>query len=161
MIDMIGLISSAHNNLKEKVALGFEYSSMFDPTYEKTNVTTVNFTKIMRYLSENLLVHFKQEEILIDIIEENVDTTAEEQRVMSKVLLKHKELRAGFDKLKKFISQDKLDYRMIREFSEKSRILLNDLLKHAGEEDETFYPFARDKLSKENLLLLEARIEPK
>ncbi|MDP6157112.1 MAG: hemerythrin domain-containing protein [Candidatus Thermoplasmatota archaeon] len=159
MIDIIGLISSAHNNQREKIALGVEYSSMFGPTYEKSNVTTVNFNKVIKYLSENLLVHFKQEEILIDLIEENVDTTAEEQRVMSKILRKHKELRIGFKKLNEVISRDDLDYEMIREFSEKSRRLLNDLFQHAREEDETFYPFVREKLTTENLLLLEARIK--
>ncbi len=161
MIDIIGLISNAHNNLRENIALGIEYSSMFGPTHENNKVTTVNFNNVMRYLSENLLVHFKQEEILIDLIEENVDITAEEQRIMSNILRKHKELRNGFYKLKKLISQDELDYGMIREFSEESRILLRDLLEHADEEDDTFYPFVRHKLSKENLLLLKGRIDPK
>jgi len=158
MIDIISLISGAHKNVREKIALGIEYSSMFGPTYEKSSVTTVNFTKIMGYLSENLLVHFKQEEILIDLIEENIDTSVEEQRVMSRILLKHKELRTGFNNLNELISRDDLDYEMIREFSENSRRLLNDLFQHAKEEDESFYPFAREKLTTEDLMLLEARI---
>ena len=159
MIDIIGLISGEHNNLRENIALGIEYSSTFGPTYEKSSVVTVNFKKVIRYLSENLLAHFRQEEILIDLIEENVDTTADEQKVMSGILRKHKELRMEFNKLNEFMSRDDLDYGMIGEFSEKSCKLLNDLFQHAKEEDEDFYPFAREKLSPEHLDMIKDQLK--
>ena len=158
MIDIISLISGAHDNLREKIALGIEYTNEFGPTIDGSSVTTVNFNRVMRYLSENLLVHFRQEEILIDVIRENVDISAEEERIISKILREHRRLRMELGKLSEFKFVDDLNYEVIRDFSENSRRLLNDLFQHAKEEDEDFYPFAREKMSPERIVMIEDRL---
>jgi len=158
MIDIISLISDAHDNLREKIALGIEYTSEFGPTIDGSSVTTVNFNSVMRYLSENLLVHFRQEEILIDVIQENVDISAEQEKIISKILREHRRLRMELGKLSEFKFVDDLNYEVIKDFSENSRRLLNDLFQHAKEEDENFYPFAREKLSAEHIAMTEDRL---
>ncbi len=158
MIDIIGLVSSAHDSIREKIALGVEYTSEFGPAVTGSSVTIVNFNKVMRYLSENLLVHFKQEEILIDVIQENMDISAEQEKIIGKILREHRRLRMEFGKLNDFKFVDGLDYEAIRDFSENSRRLLNDLFQHAKEEDEDFYPFAREKMGPEHIAMTEERL---
>ena len=159
MIDIISLISDAHNNVREKIVLGVEYTSEFGPSIMGSSVTTVNFNNVLRYLSENLAVHFKQEEILIDVLQENVDISAEEENIISKILREHKRLRMELKKLNEFKFVDDLNYEVIKDFSEKSRRLLNDLFQHAKEEDEYFFPFARKKLNPEHLKIIEDRLK--
>lgn len=155
MKDLVSMLCDTHETVKEKVAMWLKLI----PAIERFE-TWRKIDGLISFLSECAVKHFEDEEILIDVIKKHVNLTVEEQQMMSKFLREHEILLAKLEKLKEIASKcNPEDRKIVDEFTENSHQIINELLKHAEEEDEKLFPLARERLSAEHLKIFEEQLE--
>ncbi len=155
MKDIMSILCYTHETVKEKVAMWLKLI----PAIERFE-TWRKIDDIISFLSECVVKHFEDEEILIDVIKKHVNLTVEEQQMMSKFLEEHEVLLAKLEKLKEIASKyNPEDRKTMDEFTRNSHQIIDELLKHAKEEDEKLFPLAREKLTAEHLGMIEEQLE--
>lgn len=155
MRDVVSMLCDTHETVKEKVAMWLRLI----PAVEQFD-TWQKIDGLISFLSECAVKHFKDEEILIDVIKKYIDLSVEEQQMMSKFLKEHEILLTKLGKLKEITSKyDPKNRKIVDEFTETSHQIINELLKHAKEEDEKLFPLAREKLTVKHLKIFEEQLE--
>ena len=155
MKDLVSMLCDTHETVKEKVAMWLKLI----PAIERFD-TWRKIDGLISFLSECAVKHFEDEEILIDVIKKYIDLSVEEQQMMSKFLEEHEILLTKLEKLKETASKyDPENRKIVDEFTETSHQIINELLKHAEEEDEKLFPLAREKLTAEHLKIFEKKLE--
>jgi hemerythrin-like domain-containing protein len=155
MRDVVSMLCDTHETVKEKVAMWLKLI----PAIERFE-TWRKIDGLISFLSECAVKHFEDEEKLIDVIKKHVNLNVEEQQMMSKFLEEHGILLAKLEKLKETASKYNPDDRKtVDEFTKNSHQIIDELLKHAKEEDEKFFPLVRERLSAEHLEKFEEQLE--
>ncbi|MCG2826504.1 MAG: hemerythrin domain-containing protein [Thermoplasmatales archaeon] len=154
MKDLVSMLCDTHETVKEKVAMWLKLI----PAVERFE-TWQKIDGLISFLSECAVKHFKDEEILIDVIKKYVNLTVEEQQMMSKFLREHEILLAKLENLKETASKyNPGDRKIVDEFTGNSHQIIDELLKHAKEEDEKLFPLAREKLTVKHLKIFEEQL---
>ena len=155
MRDVVSMLCDTHETVKEKVAMWLRLI----PAIERLD-TWQKIDGLISFLSECAVKHFEDEEKLIDVIKKYVNLTVEEQQMMSKFLREHEILLTKLEKLKETASKyNPEDRKTVDEFTGNSHQIIDELLKHAKEEDEKLFPLAREKLTAEHLKIFEKKLE--
>lgn len=155
MRDVVSMFCNTHETVKEKVAMWLKLI----PAIERFE-TWRKIDGLISFLSECAVEHFEDEEILIDVIKKYINLSAEEQQMMSKFLEEHEILLTKLEKLKEITSKyNPEDRKIVDEFTETSHQIIDELLKHAKEEDEKLFPLARERLTAEHLGMIEEQLE--
>lgn len=154
MKDIVSVLMDTHETVKENMAMTLDYLSIFERSSGLSKREIIKNT--MKFLSKNLVEHFKREEIMIDVMKKHFGFSVEEQQIISKILKEHKILLPEFERLNEIASKYKpSDKKIVKDFVDTSRKIFDDLFEHAKLEDEKLFPLAREKLSEEHLEIIE------
>lgn len=157
MRDIVSELCNTHETVKEKVAFWLDLLPVLEQPGEWSQTEG-----IMKFLSKNLVEHFRREEMLMDVMKKYLDLTAEEQQMLSKFLQDHEKLLAEFERLNKIASKYNPDNKtIVNDFMNTSQGIIDYLLKHAKEEDEKLFPLAREKITGKHSEIIEKQWQKK
>ncbi|OGS20557.1 MAG: hypothetical protein A2252_09875 [Elusimicrobia bacterium RIFOXYA2_FULL_39_19] len=116
---------------------------------------------LREFFNKQLIVHFRNEGIMINIMERELALTTEEKGILSEILAEHAVIIKEYEELNKFIEKYKNNPqdRHIREsVIDAAHKIFGLLPPHAAKEDKYLYPLAKEKLSDKHLKELEEKI---
>lgn len=144
--DIIDIIFQTHTSGSERIII---FKSIASTLENKDIADTLK--EFVAFFSSHLPLHFKCEEILIDILK-TIELPPGNINDINKILTEHKNIEKELKELK--IQSEKNDSTLPEYTIEKMNTLIEQLYDHSKKEDEILYPLAQEKINdklKENL----------
>lgn len=149
--DIVDIIFQTHTAGKERTII-------YKNTVLKLENEDISDTikEIVTFFSSQIPVHFKSEEIIIDILKTMV-LSANNLNAINEILTEHKDM---IEKLEELKNQTKKNSKALKEDSiEKMNNLIEQLFDHAKKEDQILFPLARERINEKQKEELRIKIE--
>ncbi len=147
IIDVIEILKNGHGGIQETILLRKKYIDSIGIESELGTDAVKILKKKMEFLNDVMIPHFRQEEVAIFLIRNEIDMKTTEGEIIRKVLEEHVDFRERIDA---FIEDTLINTKesiQIPLFKNKFNKLLNDILEHAEFEDEELFPIIRNRIN--------------
>ena len=148
---IVDIIFQTHTSGKERVIFFKSTASALDN--EDISDTLKEF---VAFFSSHLPLHFKSEEILIDMLK-NIELPVNDINDINKILTEHKDMEKELKELKTQV--EKSDSALQEDSIEKMNNLIEQLFEHAKKEDQILYPLAQEKINEKLKEKLRSKIQ--
>ena len=149
--DIVDIIFQTHTSGTERIIIFKIIASQL----ENEDISdTLN--EFVVFFSSHLPLHFKSEEILIDILK-TIELPVSNINDISNLLTEHKNMEKELKELK--IQVEKSDSALQEDSIQKMNKLIEQLFEHSKKEDQILFPLAQEKINGELKEKLRSKIE--
>ncbi|MEA3548859.1 MAG: hemerythrin domain-containing protein [Thermodesulfobacteriota bacterium] len=149
--DIVDIIFQTHTSGKERIIIFKIVASQLEN--EDISETLKEFVV---FFSSHLPLHFKSEEILIDILK-TIELPVNNINDISNLLTEHKSMEKELEELK--IQVEKSDSALQEDSIQKMNKLIEQLFQHSKKEDQILFPLAQEKINGKLKEKLRSKIE--